>query len=995
MIRNFFICTFLLLANLVWSQSPGYWHLTDADGLPSNTIYHIAEDNNGVIYLGTAAGVCRFNGFDFRLIPNPAAKSSDASDMRKDANGNIWFSNFNHELFWKDSADGIHKVTEIDHSNFNAQGKFVLDFKGNVWFCNASQVYFYNTKQKTIQSWSPTFGSFAFQNFGMEGLLVGMDTLFLLKFDNAYPAFHKEALVRLNTHSKLDKPVLLYQPENRFVISSDFPVISYSSRLKSLNLNLYPQLKSILNYGVLRDGSLWAASTNGVMVFDTLGNPKLNGKLILEGKNTSYLYQDSKGNYWVSTLDEGLFMIGNFEVLTWNFNATNSKQNGVSHIYTDNEKLLIGMQDGAVLQWNGNQWEKLKAQGKRSVYFIGRLGKGDEYVINFNYFKSLNHLGKEITELSAPRGLVLEGDEVLYSNNSGLRRLKKSYLDGAKDYPEPTTLTLETRNEKNQLLHSEKIVVTTQILSGRGGKLYKDQNGRIWINSSSGIYNLNWSQKLLTRIVLSYNPNAMALDFASDETGMVYLAIANEGVLFWTPNGVVKKMGVQDGLLSSTCRRLLWAGRKLWVATNKGLNVYVPETRKIYDFRISDGLVSNDILDIGFYDQKIWIATFKGLNQIPIEFTPTNPFPPELHLTQILVNGKKIPIDVNAKIELNYNENNVEVHFEAINYKSRELLYYKYRLLGQSEQWIRVDGNVHSLSFPALPPGKYVLELLAYNDKNVPSKKVYKLPFTITEPLWKKTWFWLLIAIAAGGVLFWLFRKNLVDQANKEKLENDLISSQLTSLKAQMNPHFMFNALNSIQDFILLNDKKSANMYLGKFSDLMRMVLDMSNKPYISLTNELKAINLYLELEALRFEDSMAYQVHISDELDIYDWQIPSMIIQPFVENAVKHGLLHKRSNRQLNLHFSLSENENTLQVVIEDNGIGRREAERINQNRGNRHESFATGATQQRLSLLNRNSKNNIKIQYIDLKDKNDTDCGTKVIIQIPLLRVTNAISN
>ncbi len=201
-----------------------------------------------------------------------------------------------------------------------------------------------------------------------------------------------------------------------------------------------------------------------------------------------------------------------------------------------------------------------------------------------------------------------------------------------------------------------------------------------------------------------------------------------------------------------------------------------------------------------------------------------------------------------------------------------------------------------------------------------------------------------------------------------------------------MNPHFMFNALNSIQDFILLNDKVSANTYLGKFSDLMRMVLDMSNKPDISLSNELKALNLYLQLESIRFEDTLKYKITTSENLDPTEWQLPSMIIQPFVENAIKHGLLHKRQNRELSIMFNRKPDTNILQVCIEDNGVGRKEAERIKKNRMKQHESFATGATDQRLKLLNMDDRKQIQINYTDLEDEAGNATGTKVEIEITL---------
>jgi LytS/YehU family sensor histidine kinase len=215
---------------------------------------------------------------------------------------------------------------------------------------------------------------------------------------------------------------------------------------------------------------------------------------------------------------------------------------------------------------------------------------------------------------------------------------------------------------------------------------------------------------------------------------------------------------------------------------------------------------------------------------------------------------------------------------------------------------------------------------------------------------------------------------------------DDIRNSQLSALKAQMNPHFIFNVLNSIQEIVLLNDKKQANNYLGKFSDLMRLILDQSNKVAITLDDELRSLKLYLELEALRFEEYFKYEIIVADMLYTYNIYIPAMLIQPYVENAIKHGLMHKHGEKNLLLSFSLF-NEHTLLCVITDNGIGRKRSSEINRMREKKHTSFATGATQRRLELLNQGKAQTITVSFVDLFDANGNGSGTKVLLYIPLV--------
>jgi len=200
-----------------------------------------------------------------------------------------------------------------------------------------------------------------------------------------------------------------------------------------------------------------------------------------------------------------------------------------------------------------------------------------------------------------------------------------------------------------------------------------------------------------------------------------------------------------------------------------------------------------------------------------------------------------------------------------------------------------------------------------------------------------------------------------------------------------MNPHFMFNALNSIQEFIILNDKQQANIYLGKFADLMRMTLDMSNKDMVSFNDELTSLKLYLELEALRFESQFYYNIQIDESVSSTAIYLPPMLIQPYVENALKHGLLHQKGNRELSINFLMSET-NVLTCVITDNGIGRQRSMEINAMQQKKHKSFATSATQKRLSLLNVQQNANIRVAYNDLVDNKGNCSGTKVTINIPI---------
>jgi LytS/YehU family sensor histidine kinase len=199
-----------------------------------------------------------------------------------------------------------------------------------------------------------------------------------------------------------------------------------------------------------------------------------------------------------------------------------------------------------------------------------------------------------------------------------------------------------------------------------------------------------------------------------------------------------------------------------------------------------------------------------------------------------------------------------------------------------------------------------------------------------------------------------------------------------------MNPHFFYNALNTIQSYILSNDKKQAVNYLSKFSLLTRTILEMSEKEYISVADEIKTINLYLEIEKARFNDDFEYDILCEKYSDLEHQKIPSMLLQPYIENAIKHGLLHKVGIKKLIVSFV--KNKKTLKIKIDDNGIGRQKSGELNSIKNRKHNSFATEAMQNRIDLLNKNKSKKITINYIDKLNQSQQSLGTTVVIEIPI---------
>jgi LytS/YehU family sensor histidine kinase len=296
------------------------------------------------------------------------------------------------------------------------------------------------------------------------------------------------------------------------------------------------------------------------------------------------------------------------------------------------------------------------------------------------------------------------------------------------------------------------------------------------------------------------------------------------------------------------------------------------------------------------------------------------------------------------------------------------------------------QGNALKLS--SLSPGAYTIHFrLGAMHEHYPVQSIH---FVIHKPYWETVWFKVLLAFVLIGIVYLVFRwrTNELKQKTRlleEKVENEkkYHQSALKAIRAQMNPHFFYNALNTIQSFIYSNDKKNASTYLSKFSKLTRTILEMSEKENITLSEEIAALTLYLEFEQVRFNHDFNFSINCAPNIQTDKTCLPPMLIQPYVENSIKHGLLHKKEAKELKIDVELQ--GKILVVTVDDNGVGRKQSIELNTRKKSKHQSFATQANQQRMDLL----KTRDLHATVSIEDKYDIygqATGTRVILRIPI---------
>ncbi len=240
----------------------------------------------------------------------------------------------------------------------------------------------------------------------------------------------------------------------------------------------------------------------------------------------------------------------------------------------------------------------------------------------------------------------------------------------------------------------------------------------------------------------------------------------------------------------------------------------------------------------------------------------------------------------------------------------------------------------------------------------------------------------------AAGFFFRQWQKSVEEKKNTEmelmQIKQQQAEIEMKALRAQMNPHFIFNSLNSINKYILKNDQVNASKYLTRFAKLIRLILDNSNSQEVALSDELEALRLYVEMEALRFTNKFSYEIVVHENVHADSLQVPPLIIQPYVENAIWHGLLHKESGGKLLVDVTASDNQ--LKCIVEDNGIGRNRAKELKSKTATTNKSLGMKLTEERITMLNKHASLNASIQIIDLQNQLGEAAGTKVILTIPL---------
>jgi ligand-binding sensor domain-containing protein len=523
--------------------------------------------------------------------------------------------------------------------------------------------------------------------------------------------------------------------------------------------------------------------------------------------------------------------------------------------------------------------------------------------------------------------------------------------------------------------------------------IFFDRQHNCWLSTWYGLKKFDIQKEIISDNYVPEKNNPYSISAKTiegieqyDDSSLVIGTVYGGFNFFNTKSKGFYKITSHDGFPPGTIYTIRKdAAGYLWFTTDYGLYKCMLPTKKVTHYSMAPGTINSSFKLAGFWVLKNgeW-ATLTSTEIIcfdPVMASHQNSNTAKVEIAGLRIADKPLFIDsllvANKPVYLNWRQNFLSIEFVLLRFSDPQRARYNYHLSGIDKDWVNADMK-NFASYTNLPPGKYVFSVKADNGDD--TTNVTSFTIIITPPFWNTWWFAALVALAAAGCIFWLVKRRIKNIRSEAELKRQVIETQMTALRAQMNPHFIFNCLNSIDNLIQDNEKEKATSYLARFSKLIRAILENSKQEFIPVWKDIEMLKLYLELEALRCDNKFMYKLNIDEELLQGDYKIPPLLIQPFVENAIHHGLLNKTSNDRT-LSIAARPLNGRIKFIIEDNGIGRQEAEKIKQLNKPAHQSMGLHITRERINLLNKNGKQET-IKITDLATPGTHAAGTRVEI-------------
>lgn len=970
--RHYIFALVLIFSSLAaYCQRYTFQVYSNAQGLPQSQVTAITQGEKGYLWVGTLDGLAKFNGKDFETFTTDNGLFNNRITFLTFIKGELWIGHeggVSHltskgfEKFALDPKDRKIKVSDIEFFN----GKIIVGSNG------AGLYQLINGKLQSVKLNEPDHLRIRDLRIVKDelwiatraGLLATKDLNVIRKIPqtdvfNISSLVHREDKMYLSTYNEgfielsLNTNRLRKISDDETTISSRFAYLDKDEHIWLNTMNgmqrhsktgavfTLSELNGLPMNGIMtmfqdRDGNIWFGSEGkGLIRFTGEQFVYYDQRSGLSSDLILNVNSDKSGNFWFGTYDKGLVKM--------------TPNGQFSQFELENNTVWTSLLDVDGVNWFGTGYGLVAFKNDKIIktYYYQDGAPGDKITAFFKLNKSSFLVGGS------------EGISI-YSNGE-FRRYASTESETIRDFCKLNGKIYCASDKGLFVLEGEKLKRVGKI----GNTVYsltKDNQDRLWIGTEAGLFVMENGK--IKSFPISKNQAANLINFVEYHDEMIYIG-TNNGLyvvrIGQDKNPIVRKYGITDGVVDlETNLNSGFIDRKgrLWFGTASGLVCYKPNPLR--EFNTQPSIVLKRIL-LNFSEEEVPKYT--------VDFDASG-FPISLRMP--------------------FSRNNVSFELDGISLSDHPGLRFQYRLDGLETGWSPLNTST-TVAFSSLPAGKYMFQARCADARGRLSD-VVSIAFQIRPAFYKTWWFIMLIGLSISLIIVLLFRfrlKRLHEQNEKEKLEfkSRLLTLEQRSLNASMNRHFIFNSLNSIQYFINTQDRLSANRFLTNFAKLIRKNLDSSEEGnVVTLEQELERLNLYLSLESMRFKDRFEYRISCEDGIDQETVAIPAMILQPFVENSIIHGILPNEEVKGM-IDVQIRKTGEILEIIIRDNGIGIDNSRQSKSQIEGDHKSQGMDITTKRIELLNRLSDKHFEIIGPRQLENSDSSInGTEVILKITI---------
>lgn len=961
----------LLSAQLLTAQSSYIEHYDIKDGLPSNSCFFSLQDSKGYLWIGTDAGVSRFDGKYFRNFSiDDGLPDNQILQIKEDRAGRIWFLSFSGKLSYFHNGQVYNKANSPLLSKLNIKEiiiSFYEDHQGRFWFgTNKNLLYLYDGKklyQFSSKEMDKQFIDACVYEDSQQNIWVVTEPG-AMRYENGH-FYQAPELPGSVSYKTID-----IKPAGKLFYLDQHGLNLLDHGVKPIEIDVpADMLTSKLGFIYATTSELWLSNDEGVFKFEK-GSA---ARQYLHNIPASQVIKDRNQNMWFTTAN-GIYMLPREENRMYVVNQDQGlSSNYIKSIIEDKDHhLWLGMDKGMlnVLDLNTSAIDRIKLSqlGYESDIQQLHLDSVHESV----YFRTERALGR----INNIYGRIKA--EPLRELTNSVVAVKGFSLSPKNKLAIASASGVFLIDDPLKKFHYRALKVKEgeNFFPGRAYAVFFDSSGALWISNNAGL-RLFAGHGLTSAADKGYFTERRINDIKALTNGLIVLATDGYGLAFIKDGRVVRKITIADGLADNICKKLFADGDDLWVITNNGVNRLRLNGSEIevQGFEYTNAMLKNDVNDLYIGSTTAYFATNNGLIYFPKKRFQKRKKASQVIVSNILNNNINLAVQ-DTLVSLNPSKNNITFIYSAIDFEKKDLVY-RFRLRPE-DTWTETRNR--RLEFSSLSPGDYTFEISAKSN-NTDWSDPTKIKFQLEEHFWQRNWFILVLLIAASftfykiAVIITNWRKN--QEQKQLMLKNKILILEQRALLAMMNPHFIFNVMNSIQHYINTKDTSSANKILTGFARLIRKNLEICTKSFISLEEELEYLNLYLGLEKKRFGDKFNYSIRVDPRIDKDEISVPSMLLQPYIENAIWHGIMPKEAGGQIDISMELVDGQ-LLLINIVDDGVGIENSIRL---KDNHHSSKGMSLTLERVQLLNQ-----IESIAIQINISQQGNSGTKVTIQVPV---------